>query len=287
MDILSHGHSTTSTDGETPSDVARLRAELSEFELGRYLLNNLGLNGQWTSYVLLYPERGSQTRLSSDGSPLGDLETWLLERCPLLLATQQRFCLMRGLTQPLLRSGMQLASLPSGLMDDLLTLDYAACHDVSLTAIDLDAKALDAALRNHSERHTPVAMACEQRDAWQLGCQGRWDLITSNGLNIYVDDDQLCTAFYRQVAEALRPEGVFIVSFITPPDHWKPYSRADLEQQRLLFQDVVPVRWMCHRDEATTRAQLAEAGLEVISVHYDEQRMFPAVLARKHGSALL
>jgi hypothetical protein len=28
---------------------------------------------------------------------------------------------------------------------------------------------------------------------------------------------------------------------------------------------------------------LAEAGLEVISVHYDEQRMFPAVLARKHG----
>ena len=69
MDILSHGHSTTSTAGETPSDVARLRAELSEFELGRYLLNNLGLNGQWTSYVLLYPERGSQTRLSSDGSP--------------------------------------------------------------------------------------------------------------------------------------------------------------------------------------------------------------------------
>ena len=97
MDILSHGHSTTSTAVETPSDVARLRAELSEFELGRYLLNNLGLNGQWTSYVLLYPERGSQTRLSSDGSPLGDLETWLLERCPLLLATQQRFCLMRGL----------------------------------------------------------------------------------------------------------------------------------------------------------------------------------------------
>ena len=166
--------------------------------------------------MLLYPERGSQTRLSSDASLLGDLETWLLERCPLLLATQQRFCLMRGLTQPLVRSGMQLASLPSGLMDDLL-----------------------------------------------------------------------CTAFFRQVAEVLRPEGVFIVSFITPPDHWKPYSRADLEQQRLLFQDVVPVRWMCHRDEATTRAQLAEAGLEVISVHYDEHRMFPAVLARKHGSALL
>ena len=38
-------------------------------------------------------------------------------------------------------------------------------------------------------------MACEKRDAWQLGCQGRWDLITSNGLNIYVEDDQLCTAF--------------------------------------------------------------------------------------------
>jgi SAM-dependent methyltransferase len=287
MDILSHGYSTTLTAGQTAPDVARLREELGGFELGRYLLNNLGLNGLWTSYVLLYPERGSRTRLSSDGTPLGDLEAWLLDRCPILLATQQRFRLMRGLTQPLLRSGMQLASLPSGLMDDLLTLDYAASEGVSLTAIDLDAEALDAALRNHRERQSPVAIACEQRDAWQLGCQGRWDLITSNGLNIYVDDDELCTAFYRQVAEALRPEGMFLVSFITPPDHWQPYSRADLEQQRLLFEDVVPVRWMCHRDESTTRGQLAEAGLEVISVHYDEQRMFPAVLARKRGSALL
>lgn len=281
MDILSHGHSIPSSAGVTSPAVTRLREELSGFELGRFLLENLGLNGHWTSYVLLYPERGALTRLSSDGTPLGELEAWLLDRCPILLATQQRFRLMRELTQSLLRPGMQLASLPSGLMDDLLTLDYAASAGVSLTAIDLDAAALEGALRNHHEHNPTVPMACEQRDAWQLGSQERWDLLTSNGLNIYVHDDQRCTAFYRQVAQALRPGGLFIVSFITPPDHWQPHSRADLEQQRLLFQDVLPVRWSCHRDERTTRAQLIEAGFEVLSVHVDDQRMFPAVLARK------
>lgn len=285
MTIVSHGHNDPARLGPAPAaEVSRLRQELAGFELGRYLLDNLGLNGRWTSYVLMHPERGARTGLSSDGTPLCELEAWLLGRCPILLATQQRFRLMRALTQSLLRSGMRLASLPSGLMDDLLTLDYSGVDDVSLTAIDLDPDALRDAQRNLSRLGTSAAVEFEQRDAWQLNVHDRWDLITSNGLNIYVEADDLCTAFYRQVARALRPQGLFVVSFITPPQQWQPFDPADLARQRLLFQDVVPVRWSCCREEATTRRQLAEAGFEVLSVSADAQRMFPAVLARRRGS---
>lgn len=281
MALLSHGHQPQAAGDGVDPEVARLRTELGQFELGRFLLENLGLNGTWTSYVLLHPERGQRTNRSSDGTPLGALERWLLDRCPIILATQERFRIARSLTQPLLRDGMQLASLPAGLMDDLLSLDYAQTEGVVLTGLDLDPEALEQAKANASRLQPTVEATFEQRDAWQLDASARWDLVTSNGLNIYVDDDERCTAFYRQVCQALQSEGIFIVSFITPPQQWRPRHAPDLELQRLLFREVVPARWNCVRGESLTRRQLAEAGFEVLAVQYDAQAMFPTVVARK------
>ena len=124
MQILSHGHREPDPSAATDPEVLRLRSALGQFELGRFLLDNRGLNGYWTSYVLLFPDRGRQTNLSSDGTPLSELETWLLNRCPIILATQERFRIAQMVTQQQLRAGMSLASLPCGLMDDLLSLDY-------------------------------------------------------------------------------------------------------------------------------------------------------------------
>ena len=123
MQIISHGHKDLAAESAARLEIAEQRAALKKFELGRFLLDNLGLNGHWTSYVLMHPDRGRQSKVSSDGTPITELETWLLDRCPIFLATQERFRIFRALTQPLLRPGMQLASLPAGLMDDLLTLE--------------------------------------------------------------------------------------------------------------------------------------------------------------------
>jgi len=262
-------------------EVAAERAALEKFELGRFLLANLGLNGHWTSYVLLHPDRGRQTKVSSDGTALTELETWLLNRCPILLATQERFQIFRALTQPLLRPGMKLASLPSGLMDDLLTLDYSQTSGVTLTAIDLDPETLQEAEENYKRWNPPVTVQFETRDAWQLDSSERWDIITSNGLNIYVEDDDRCTDLYRSIAKALKPNGIFLFSFIVPPEQWHPTNSADLIRQRFLFQEVIPVKWSCVRDENKTRDQLDKAGFEVVSMMYDTQGMFPAVVARK------
>ena len=205
----------------------------------------------------------------------------MLNRCPILLATQERFRIFRELTQPYLRSGMQLASLPSGVMDDLLTLDYSGLKGVELAAIDLDAASLREAEANYRRVQPPIKVVFEQRDAWSLECSERWDLITSNGLNIYVEDDLRCMELYRSISQALRPGGIFIVSFITPPSEWQPHSRDELEFQRFLFTEVVPVKRSCVRDEAKTRQQLRDAGFDVLTVRYDTQRMFPAVVAKR------
>lgn len=281
MKIISHGHRDLATKPAAGPEVAAERAALEKFELGRFLLDNLGLNGHWTSYVLMHPERGRQTRVSSDGTALTELETWLLDRCPIFLATQERFRIFRALTQTFLRPGMKLASLPAGLMDDLLTLDYSQTPGVILTALDLDPETLRGAQENYKRCTPPVKIEFETRDAWQLGSTERWDLITSNGLNIYVEDDDRCTALYRSIGQALKPNGVFVFSFITPPEQWHPAESADLIRQRFLFQEVVPVKWSCVRDENQTREQLGKAGFEVVSVNYDTQGMFPAVVARK------
>ncbi len=258
-----------------------MRAALAEFELGRFLLQNLGLNGHWTSFVLMHPERGRLTNTSSNGAPRTELEAWLLDRCPILLATQERFRIFRALTQPLLLPGMHLASLPAGLMDDLLTLDYSQTRGITLSAVDLDPETLREAGNNFRRLKPPVEVVFEQRDAWPLDVEERWDLLTSNGLNIYVQDDERCTDFYRNVARALKPGGIFVLSFITPPDQWQPREVNDLQRQRVLFADVVPVKWSCVRSEDLTRQQLSLAGFEVLTVRYDSQRMFPAVVARK------
>jgi SAM-dependent methyltransferase len=282
MKIISHGHAQPSSPPSSSEALSsQLRSELEGFELGRFLKSNLGLNGFWTSYVLLHPDKGRISQKSSDGSQIGELEGWMLDRCPIFLATQERFRIFRRLTQPLVHSEMRLASIPSGLMDDLLTLDYSGSQDVTVTAVDLDPASLEYARANFDKLGTPVRVEFEQRDAWNLGAVGRWDLVTSNGLNIYIEDDGRCVEFYRSIAEALRPDGFFVMSFITPPESWRPYVLSDLERQRHLFREVLPVKWQCVRDEALTRSQLEEAGFEVRTIEYDAQRMFPAVVAQK------
>lgn len=57
--------------------------ELQEFELGRFLLMHRGLNGFWTDYILQHPDHPMKA--------LSGMEDFILNRCPVVLATQERF----------------------------------------------------------------------------------------------------------------------------------------------------------------------------------------------------
>ena len=103
---------------------------------------------------------------------------------------------------------MHLASLPCGLMDDLLGLEVPDGMDgLRYTGIDIDRESLIFTENNARARGCRIALDLRQADVMQMPTHPEFDLVTSNGLNIYLQSDEECVAFYRQTAGLLNPGG--------------------------------------------------------------------------------
>lgn len=155
-----------------------------------------------------------------------------------------------------------------------------------MIGIDLDEKSLDLA-REKSHQLNISNVEFIQNDAWEINNNEQFDIITSNGLNIYEPDDDKVIALYRKFYSALKPEGILITSFLTPPptiskeSPWKNVNPQDALKQKVIFSDIIGVTWQAFRTEDTTRAQLETAGFQVLEVIYDSQGIFPTVVAKK------
>ncbi|MCX2730644.1 class I SAM-dependent methyltransferase [Saccharopolyspora sp. NFXS83] len=257
-------------------------AGLQEFPLGRFLLRNQGLNGYWTSYIFRY-EPGTPTE--------SDTEFWLLNRS-LLSGARERYHRFRAEIARSITDGAVLASVPCGVMDDLVRQDYGDAPGARLVGIDIDEESLALAVENAKSRglgdRTDVVLA----DAWKLGIDSEFDLLVSNGLNMYEPDSGRLVELYRNFARALRPGGRLLLSFLTPPPpppweaperagEWERYGIAehDLRRELALFGDIIQAKYLNFVSEADTRAQLAEAGLEVEHVGYSEGGVLPVISA--------
>lgn len=64
--------------------------QLSQFELGRFLLSNKGLDGYWTSYLI---------RHGLKQKTLHPLEEWILESAPAVRATRERFVVFQKILE--------------------------------------------------------------------------------------------------------------------------------------------------------------------------------------------
>jgi SAM-dependent methyltransferase len=252
--------------------------QLAQIPLGRFLLENKGLNGEMTAYIILHGPKDS---------PKSSLEEWMLHKCPVVKATQERFQIFKKQLQRSLKDGMTLASLPCGLMDDLLGLDYSEVKDIKLVGIDLDERSLTLAEENAKNKTDNFEASFFKRDAWHLNVAEEYNLITSNGLNIYEPNDQKVVELYGQFYKALKPGGLLITSFLTPPpllskdSPWKNYNPGDVLKQKALFGDIIEASWQCFRTESQTHQQLEDVGFQVMDIIYDTQHMFPTVVARK------
>lgn len=301
----------------------QLVKELSDFEFGRFLIENKGWDGQWTSYAIRHASKVDRT-LDRDGKKLSHMEDFILNRAPLSLATQERFEIFQDILQDKISNQNEndddedekiekitkitkFASIPSGVMDDILHLDFSSISSVSsissnenenesenenntiieLTGIDLDNKSLELAIANFQAQkqkqnfQDKVHFNTEIGDAWSLpGGPNRWDLITSNGLNIYVEDYQKTTDLYRSFATALKPGGLLLTSFVVPPDLEYIYDKRDLALSQIIFGELLNIKWQNYRTEEETISQLNEAGFDIELLQYDGQRLFPTVLAK-------
>jgi len=174
-------------------------------------------------------------------------------------------------------------------MSDLLDLDYSKCDEFHLTGIDLDHESLERAEQSAALKGKKgnCSFVCE--DAWHLSFKNAFDLLTSNGLNIYEADEIRAVALYTQFFKALKPRGALVISFLTPPPipgfitEWglQNVNKEHALFQKIVFADILASKWQTYRSEALMRSQLQEAGFEEIEVVYDNAHIFPTVIAKK------
>lgn len=267
----------SATDSGLIAEKIDLLKALSEFELGRFLLAQRGLNGYWTAYVILH---------GVNQANLSPLESWLLNEAPGIIATRERFYIFQEQVQQRLTDGMKLASIPCGLMDDLLTLNYTGLSNVSLTGIDLDLPSLELAKSNAQTNNISFANFI-QKDAWKLGIRNEFDIILSNGLNIYEPEPQRLVDLYSQFFQALKSDGVLITSFVTPPpamsknSPWRNVNKNDEIKQQLIFGELIKANWQSYQLEEEVAQQLQLAGFAIEEIIHDSQSVFPTIIAKK------
>lgn len=277
------------TEYSTVQQRLSLLNQLSQFELGRFLILNRGINGYWTDYILTYPKRGKITGLSSDHSPLTALEQFILDKAPVIQATQERFTQFLRQNQRQVANDHHLACIPSGLMGELLYLDYRNIKQIQLTGIDFDTETLKQSEALAQQYHLDAYTCYQRHDAWQLPFQGSFDLISSNGLNIYEPDPQKVSELYQSFFTALKPQGKLVTSFLTPPPgaqstgEWQleKIDKTALATQYTIFAEILAAKWQCFMSSQQMIAILEKIGYSDVEVFPDTAHIFPTIIAYK------
>jgi uncharacterized protein involved in tolerance to divalent cations/SAM-dependent methyltransferase len=301
QNLLSHTVSTENIDiaiqeiasrikeqGDKPYATVQTQLEileqLSQFEFGQFLILNRGINGYWTHYMLIHPwiKTNSIEKLTS-------MEEFILESAPTILATQQRFEIFLQENQKEVKNGAKLACIPCGMMGELFYLNFENIDRIQLIGLDYDPNTLDNARSLATEKNKLPMVQLHQGDAWQMTFRNEFDLISSNGLNIYEANDERVTQLYQIFYNALKPGGKLVTSFLTPPPtlsdacEWNmsAINQTHLLKQKIIFADILEAKWQCFRTSQQTQLQLESVGFERIEFIYDKAKLFPTVVAYK------
>lgn len=253
--------------------------QLSQFKLGRVLLEKRSIDTYWTDFITAH---SGEKRNSN-------LEDFVLNRSPFAMAWRELLQKFKTITQERLEDNKVLASIPCGAMREFLELDYSRVSHFTLIGIDIDPDSLS--LSRHLAEKVGLAhhVKLYQEDAWQLPFHSEIDLITSCGLNIYVSDRQRVLALYRQFFQALVPGGELVIGFLTYPPHeqktseWilEKISPEDLFLERVIYRDILDLQCNNFRTSVDFGNDLKEAGFSEVFFHYDHLHVFPTVVARK------
>lgn len=275
----------------SPQKKKQLKLEtelLSRTELGRFLIvNNGALSGWWTYYCILGFQQYDVTN---------PVEQFLIKEAPVILATRERFGHFQSIMHRIIEEchnnqPIKIASIPGGMAADLLTLAPVSNlqqGQLQFVNIELD-EAVFPLSRNLAKRlNCNVPLECRHEDAWTLSAQNEFQVICSNGLNIYVPERKKVIALYTSLLKALKPGGTLITSALTPPlsqanCEWnmEQIDLIALARQAEIFSQILQAKWsnFCTTQEMLGR--LTEAGFIDIKVIPDSRNIFPTFVGYK------
>ncbi len=259
--------------------------EMLRSELGTFILENKGANGFWTDILI----NSSEENYTKKEGRSNFFEKFLLFRSPVVLAHKERFKLFQTNIQAMLKPQLSLASLPCGLMRDLLTLNFTNAPKCKLTGIDIDAKSLKLAADLAKSMKCKNDIYFLQANVWNLEILEEFDILTSSGLNVYEPSRKRTIELYKLFLRTLKPEGVLITSVLTFPPFsetntdWKISSipPEDLRLERVIHHDILGVKWGNYRSINDLKTDFEIAGFSKVEVIIDSKRIFPTILAYK------
>ena len=268
--------------------ICQILDSLSSFPLGRHILQTGGANGVWTDYMISFP--WIHDNLVGRMLSMNRLEYFIIFEMPSVLAQRALFLHSQKVAQNHIKVNNTLASIPCGVMRDLLELKVSPKENVFFKGIDIDTESLDAAKKLSREKGISNVQF-EQRDAWNLKIHSEFDFVTCIGLNCYEYDRDRVIELYRQIYRALKPGGTFFTGVLTYPpgcgnhSDWNikiiPKHHAEMDQ--LLTKDILDLKYQNYRTLDEIDIDFRKAGFTNISVLPDHYRIFPAVIAVKNN----
>lgn len=259
--------------------------DLASFPLGQHILLNGGANGAWTDY-LISPQECLGDDLRYDCSLI---ESFFLFHSPAVIAQRELIRLSQKIAQSQLSEGKKFASIPCGVMRDLLSLDFSSVKDISLVGIDIDPLSLNLASQLALKLNVRNVSFIE-KDAWNLDYESEFDFINSIGLNVYESDRKAVIALYNQFYKALKPNGILFTGVLT----WPPYidgdksewvidniPNFDLYLEEIIHKYILDLKWLNFRMLNEVESDFIQAGFSKVAIHKDPCCIFPAIVATK------
>ena len=255
--------------------------ELSEFEFGRFLILNGGLNGRWTHYICYeYPRFKDLTKIHP-------VERKILES-QFNQSNRERINLVQKILLPELFDGISILSVPCGVMADLTCLDYSKIKNFKILGVDLDEESLTLATAFAAKHKIQNNIRFEKQDAWKLNFDNEFDVIVSLGLNMYSPNLDAAMILYRTLYRNLKKGGKLLMSFLTPdlssPESERDGSLVTPEEihRQALSREVFQVKFQQHTCTSKQIVKyLNESGFSSVSCHYSKFRAFNIAVATK------
>lgn len=262
-------------------------SKVTSTEMGKFLVENSGFNGFWTEYMCSYPET---KKLGFNLSENID-ENYIMENFPIAIATQSRYQIFKAEIKKRLKNNISIASLPCGLMNDILSQNFQDCKNFKLHGIDLDQSSIQQAKAISLTKGLTYHCKFTQEDAWEINYKNEYDMFISNGLNIYVDDDNKLIEMYKKIHTSLKNNGELITSTIVPsPDISKDSSwkMEKINPESYKLQKIVHEFFMNFSNNNLRTSNhlckiLEKSGFSNFEVIPDVLGIFVTVIAKKCG----
>ena len=278
--LLSERSRLKNKSGICNAEVLSIFDQLCQFEFGRFLIKNKKIDAFWTNELVTWTKDNNRE--------LHPLEKLMFTKLPLTLATRERYHIFCEKIKKNLPKNGWVASIPCGLMRDVL--NFSNMTDARFLGIDLDGDALSQAKYLATHLGVLEKTILIKGDAWDMTYIDTFDMITSNGLNIYEPSDKKIVELYSLFYKALKDGGVLIISFLKPPsldiNHKSEQCNFNLDKealrvQNIIFENIIGSHWVVTRTEENTINQLQLAGFKSFDIIYDQMGLFPTVIAKK------